>query len=62
MIDAPGQPFHDPEADRRLFDALRTNLTSSVRLVEVDAHINDPQFAEAVAAEMLGVLAETRAG
>ena len=26
MIDAEGQPFHDPEADAALFDALREGL------------------------------------
>src|SRR5690606_3506717 len=57
MIDAPGQPFHDPVADRALFDALRENLAPHVRLVEVNAHINDRHFADAVADELLGLLA-----
>ena len=29
MIDAEGQPFHDPEADAALFDALRAGLEGS---------------------------------
>ena len=57
MIDAPGQPFHDPEADRALFDALRGGIGPNVRLVEIDAHINDPEFAEAAAKELLQLLA-----
>jgi uncharacterized protein (UPF0261 family) len=44
-IDAPGQPFHDPEADRALFDTLRTHVDPRIRVIEVDAHINDPAFA-----------------
>jgi uncharacterized protein (UPF0261 family) len=44
-IDAPGQPFHDPEADAALFDSLRRHVDGRVRLFEVDAHINDPAFA-----------------
>lgn len=56
-IDAPGQPFHDPEADRVLFETLRASVAPSVRVVEVDAHINDPAFADVLATEMLTLLA-----
>lgn len=56
MIDAPGQPFHDAEVDRALFEALREAVPPHVRCVEVDAHINDPAFAEALVSEMLAAL------
>jgi uncharacterized protein (UPF0261 family) len=50
MIDAEGQPFHDPEADAALFDALRAGLDGSrVELIELDHHINDEEFALAIA-------------
>lgn len=51
-IDAPGQPFHDPAADAALFDALRSawRATPRRRLLEVDAHINDAAFADALLA------------
>jgi uncharacterized protein (UPF0261 family) len=50
MIDSEGQPFHDPEADTALFDALREGLNSSpVELVELDNNINDEEFAIAMA-------------
>ena len=55
-IDAQGQPFADPEADRVLFDTLRAHVGPNVRIVEKDAHINDPAFAEALAAQMLELL------
>jgi uncharacterized protein (UPF0261 family) len=50
-IDAPGQPFHDPEADAALFDAIRTGWIEAPnrQLVELDLHINDPLFAAALA-------------
>ncbi|HSL68798.1 MAG TPA: Tm-1-like ATP-binding domain-containing protein, partial [Longimicrobiales bacterium] len=57
-LDAPGQPFHDPDADAALFDALRQNVESNVTLVELDHHINDPEFADALADHMLSLLAE----
>ena len=42
--------FHDPEADEALFDTLRELVDrSKVELHEVDAEINDPQFALAMA-------------
>ncbi|AMY08320.1 hypothetical protein LuPra_01514 [Luteitalea pratensis] len=47
-IDAPGQPFHDPEADAALFDSLRRHLDGRVRVSEVEAHINEPAFAAAL--------------
>lgn len=56
MIDAEGQPFHDPEADRALFDALRRDAGPGVRIVEVDAHINDPVFAETLVRELLDLI------
>jgi uncharacterized protein (UPF0261 family) len=48
MIDAEGQPFHDPEADAALFDALREGLDGHVELVEMDCNVNDPEFAAAM--------------
>jgi len=56
-IDAPGQPFHDPEADRVLFETLRQEIRPPVRTVEIDAHINDPAFAEALASTLVTMLA-----
>jgi uncharacterized protein (UPF0261 family) len=50
MIDAEGQPFHDPEADAALFQALREGLAGSqVELVELDHNVNDEEFAVAMA-------------
>jgi uncharacterized protein (UPF0261 family) len=52
-LDAPGQPFHDPEADAALFQCIRETFSPGPthRLIEVPAHINDTAFAAAVAAE-----------
>jgi uncharacterized protein (UPF0261 family) len=56
MIDAEGQPFHDVEADQALFHSLRQHAGPNVRVRELDAHINDPVFARALADELLGLL------
>jgi uncharacterized protein (UPF0261 family) len=58
MIDAPGQPFHDPEADRVLFETLRAAVGPQVRVVDVDAHDNDPAFAATLVRELLAALAD----
>lgn len=46
-LDAPGQPFHDPAANRALFDALERTVrqTSTRQLIRLPHNINDPAFA-----------------
>jgi uncharacterized protein (UPF0261 family) len=44
-LSGEGAPLHDPEADAALFAALRAELSPDVALVELDAHINDPEVA-----------------
>lgn len=56
-LDAPGQPFHDPEADDRLFGSIRRGLEGSrrVRVEAVPMHINDPGFADLASARLQGL-------
>lgn len=54
-IDRPGQPFDDPAARQALFDGVRNHL-HGVELMELDAHINDPQFAQAAAQKLLALM------
>jgi uncharacterized protein (UPF0261 family) len=56
MIDHDGQPFHDPAADAALFQSLRSNLRAGIAVHERDAHINDPEFAHAMADALLADL------
>ena len=58
MIDAPGQPFHDPAADAVLFDALERLfvVSDTHRLTRLPHHINDPAFAAVVADEVRAVV------
>ena len=56
-LDAPGQPFHDPEADRALFDTIARAFEESAsrRLVRTPHHVNDPAFADAVAGALADI-------
>ncbi|GAB3330282.1 Tm-1-like ATP-binding domain-containing protein [Larkinella ripae] len=53
QIDAAGNIFYQPEVDRVLFDAIKSNLSGRVRLIESPTHINDPAFAEVLVASLL---------
>ena len=48
-IDVDGAPFRDAAADEALFQALRDTLSPSVEVHWVDADVNDPAFALAMA-------------
>jgi uncharacterized protein (UPF0261 family) len=49
-LDADGQPFRDPAADDACRQALEGELSAAgLRLHRIDAHINDPSFAAAMA-------------
>ncbi len=54
-IDVEGQLFYDPVADEHLFEAIRRNLDSKVKLIQLDLTINDPRFAERIASEFLAL-------
>ena len=64
MIDAPGQPFHDPAADEALFSAIEQNVvpTENRKVSRVDANINDEAFAAAVLAAFDDVMASAATG
>ena len=55
-IDRAGEPFWSPEADQALFQSLRNWMSPNVKLVELDLHINDPDFARAAVATLMHVL------
>lgn len=52
-LDAPGKPFHSPEALQALVAGLKSQLTSKPghTVLESPLHINDPAFAETLVAE-----------
>jgi uncharacterized protein (UPF0261 family)/ABC-type branched-subunit amino acid transport system ATPase component len=56
-LDAPGGPFHDPEADAALFGALEqtVRLTQRRRIERIKANINDANFVSAATAAFLSI-------
>jgi uncharacterized protein (UPF0261 family) len=55
-----GKALYDPEADRAFVEVLKRSLKPSIRIVEVDAHINDELFAKQ-AVDLLCELMQKRA-
>jgi uncharacterized protein (UPF0261 family) len=55
-IDKEGGPFWWPEADQALFQSIRNWISPSVQLIELDLHINDPEFAQTAANTLLKMM------
>jgi uncharacterized protein (UPF0261 family)/ABC-type branched-subunit amino acid transport system ATPase component len=62
-LDAPGQPFWDPEADAALFRALERTVrqTGSRQLIRVKSHINDPEFASVLVGALRSLIGRSGA-
>jgi uncharacterized protein (UPF0261 family) len=46
MLDSPGGPFWDVEADQTCFAAIRAGIRPEIPVLELDCNINDPIFAD----------------
>jgi len=57
MIDSPGGPCWWPEADGAFHEALKGTIRSDIPVVELDANINDPEFARCAAETLLQFVA-----
>lgn len=53
-----GEPLFDEEGNHRFIHTLKENLRS-IPVFEIDAHINDPEFAQAAARKMEALLKES---
>ncbi|MBD2703551.1 Tm-1-like ATP-binding domain-containing protein [Spirosoma sp. BT702] len=56
QIDAVGNDFYKPEVNKLLFDAIKSNLSERVRVIESPTHINDPAFADVLVTSLLELL------
>jgi uncharacterized protein (UPF0261 family) len=55
-IDKVGGPFWWPEADAALFQSIRNWIGPTVKVIELDAHINDALFAQTAARTLLELM------
>ena len=44
--DRPGALFYFPEGRQAFTEALKAHIEPKVKVIELDCHINDPEFAE----------------
>jgi uncharacterized protein (UPF0261 family) len=54
-VDYPGNATFNPEEDRVFNEVLRERLNPDVTMMEVDANMEDPAFADAVAKAALKI-------
>jgi uncharacterized protein (UPF0261 family) len=59
-IDTKGGPFWDAEADSACFEALRSNLSGNIEVHDLENHVNDNAFAEAMAKRLIEMLEAKR--
>lgn len=56
-LDAEGQPFYGPEENNMLFNTLKENVDrSKVEIIEMNAHINEKEFAETAAQKLIELI------
>lgn len=60
MLDSEGEIFWSIEADKAMFDAIKENVREDIQVVEMEANINDQEFADK-AVEMLLEMMNKRA-
>jgi len=51
-----GGPLYDPHGNGILIRSLKKHLSKNVRLEEIDAHINDPEFADTCIDNLMNLL------
>lgn len=61
MIDAEGQPFDGTKEREMLFNTLKAGISNNhVKLIELDANINDKEFAIAAAEQLIRLIEESK--
>ncbi len=59
-IDSPGRPTYDPAEDTIFINELRRRLKKGIEVIQVDANMEDPEFAQVVITTALDVLKRPR--
>lgn len=55
---APSEPLYAPEIDAAIIDTFHRRLRPGIRIVDVDANLNDERFSRAAAEEMLKLISK----
>ncbi len=56
QIDREDDIFYSPETDNVLFNAIKENVKSHIKVIEIEAHINDEIFATALVEQLLKMI------
>ena len=56
QVDAEGGVFYHPETNQVLFDTIKNYTAETVKVVEVDAHINDEAFSRMAVNQLLDLI------
>jgi uncharacterized protein (UPF0261 family) len=56
QIDKEGSVFYNPKINRVLFESLKNNLQANIKIEEVEMHINDLEFSELIANQMIKLI------
>lgn len=59
LADVEGGDLWDPDADRAFIDSLRDALPPAIPFEEIDAHVDDPEFADLTVTRYLSLTKET---
>jgi uncharacterized protein (UPF0261 family)/ABC-type branched-subunit amino acid transport system ATPase component len=61
LLDLPGKPLHDPEADAALFNAIERTVkqTEKRRLIRLPYDVNNPAFADALVSNFNEIMRDT---
>lgn len=59
ILDSEGEKFWWPEADKAMFETIKKNLKPKIEVIEVDANINDPVFAEKAVEILIGLMSSS---
>lgn len=54
--DRKGLPLHDPEGNQTFITSLKKNLLPNIPFIEINAHINDPEFIDPMVDEFLKMM------
>ena len=60
LIAKEGEPFHDPEADRRCREAIKAAADPGIGFEEIDTDINDERFAKTCAESLIAFIEESK--